>query len=61
VIVVVADTSPLNYLIQIDCDYLLPALYQPRALPLISPQSPRLVDSVYFGALREPGPLSERQ
>ena len=27
-IVVVADTSPLNYLIQIDCDHVLPALYE---------------------------------
>jgi predicted nucleic acid-binding protein len=25
--IVIADTSPLNYLIQIDCDYLLPQLY----------------------------------
>jgi predicted nucleic acid-binding protein len=28
VIVVVADTSPLNYLIQIDCDRILPQLYE---------------------------------
>jgi hypothetical protein len=27
VIVVVADTSPLNYLIQIHCEHILPALY----------------------------------
>jgi predicted nucleic acid-binding protein len=25
--IVVADTSPINYLIQIDCDFLLPMLY----------------------------------
>jgi len=25
--IVVADTSPLNYLIQIDCDSLLPQIY----------------------------------
>jgi uncharacterized protein len=36
VIVVVADTSPLNYLIQINCEHVLPALYArvfvPRAV-----------------------------
>ncbi len=32
-IVVVADTSPLNYLIQIDCDDLLPALYERVFVP----------------------------
>jgi hypothetical protein len=26
--IVIADTSPLNYLIQIDCDSLLPKLYE---------------------------------
>ncbi len=32
-IVVVADTSPLNYLIQIDCDHVLPALYERVFVP----------------------------
>ena len=32
-IVVVADTSPLNYLIQIDCQELLPALYERIIVP----------------------------
>ena len=31
--IVVADTSPLNYLIQIECDHLLPALYGEVFLP----------------------------
>jgi predicted nucleic acid-binding protein len=33
VIVVVADTSPLNYLIQINCDHVLPALYERVLVP----------------------------
>lgn len=32
-IVVVADTSPLNYLIQINCDHVLPALYKRVFVP----------------------------
>lgn len=32
---VVADTSPLNYLVQIDCDFLLPLLYQRVLTPPI--------------------------
>src|SRR5881628_3014810 len=32
-IVVVADTSPLNYLVQIDCQHLLPALYERVFIP----------------------------
>jgi predicted nucleic acid-binding protein len=32
-VVIVADTSPLNYLIQIDCDYLLPLIYRGVAVP----------------------------
>ena len=32
-IVVVADTSPLNYLIQINCDHVLPALYERVLVP----------------------------
>ena len=32
-IVVVADTSPLNYLIQINCDHVLPALYERVFVP----------------------------
>jgi len=31
--IVVADTSPLNYLIQIDCDHLLPTLYGTILIP----------------------------
>jgi predicted nucleic acid-binding protein len=31
--IVVADTSPLNYLIQIDCDNLLPQLYKRVVVP----------------------------
>jgi len=31
--IVVADTSPLNYLIQIDCDGLLPLLYGKIVVP----------------------------
>jgi predicted nucleic acid-binding protein len=33
VIVVVADTSPLNYLIQIHCEHVLPALYEHVFVP----------------------------
>ena len=32
-IVVVADTSPLNHLIQIHCEHLLPALYERVLVP----------------------------
>lgn len=32
-IVVVADTSPLNYLIQLDCDHVLPTLYERVFVP----------------------------
>jgi predicted nucleic acid-binding protein len=31
--IVIADTGPLNYLIQIDCDHLLPKLYQRIIVP----------------------------
>jgi predicted nucleic acid-binding protein len=31
--IVIADTSPLNYLIQIDCDSLLPQLYRRIVVP----------------------------
>jgi len=31
--IVVADTSPLNYLIQIECVYLLPELYGEILVP----------------------------
>jgi predicted nucleic acid-binding protein len=34
VIVVVADTSPLNYLIQTNCDHVLPVLYERVFVPL---------------------------
>lgn len=32
-IVVVADTSPLNYLIQVNCDHVLPALFERVFVP----------------------------
>jgi uncharacterized protein len=32
-IVVVADASPLNYLIQIECQHLLPALFERAFVP----------------------------
>ena len=31
--IVVADTSPLNYLVQIDCDFILPILYKRVLIP----------------------------
>ena len=31
--IVVADTAPLNYLVQISCDFLLPSLYQRVIVP----------------------------
>jgi len=34
-IVVVADTSPLNYLVQIDCQGLLPALFERVLVPRV--------------------------
>jgi hypothetical protein len=49
--IVVADTSPLNYLIQIDCDGVLPALYQTVLVPLgvveelKSPKAPAAVSA----------------
>ncbi|MBI3493473.1 MAG: DUF3368 domain-containing protein, partial [Acidobacteria bacterium] len=46
-IVVVADTSPLNYLIQIECDQILPALYERVHVPVA------VVDE-----LRHPGTLA---
>ena len=47
--IVVADTSPLNYLIQIQCEYLLPRLYRTVVVPcgvieeLQSPKAPLAV------------------
>ena len=32
--IVVADTSPLNYLIQIQCEHVLPQLYRVVVVPL---------------------------
>ena len=49
--IVVADTSPLNYLIQIECDYTLPQLYQRVLVPvgvideLKSPKAPVVVSA----------------
>jgi predicted nucleic acid-binding protein len=43
VIVVVADTSPLNYLVQIRCDHVLPALYERVFVPTaVAPEPPAL-------------------
>lgn len=48
-ILVVADTSPLNYLVQIKCQELLPALYERALIPpavmeeLAHPQAPAAV------------------
>jgi predicted nucleic acid-binding protein len=45
--IVIADTSPRNYLIQIDCDSLLPKFYERVYVPpaviqeLISASSPK--------------------
>jgi predicted nucleic acid-binding protein len=33
-VIVVADTSPLNYLIQIQCEHVLPRLYRVVVVPL---------------------------
>jgi predicted nucleic acid-binding protein len=49
VIVVVADTSPLNYLIQIGCDHVLPALYERVFVPstvVEELRDPRAVEAV---------------
>lgn len=49
--IVVADTSPINYLVQIACDSLLPSLYQRALIPeavlheLDHPSSPGSVKS----------------
>jgi predicted nucleic acid-binding protein len=50
-IVVVADTSPLNYLVQIGCENALPALYETVLVPpavwreLLYPGTPEIVRS----------------
>jgi len=47
--IVVADTSPLNYFLQIDCESLLPSLYQRVLVPpavleeLAHPDAPKVV------------------
>jgi hypothetical protein len=50
VIVVVADTPPLNYLIQVNCGHVLPALYErifaPRLLMASTPRSRWICDVV---------------
>lgn len=49
--IVVADTSPLNYLLQISCESALPALYERIIVPsavlteLSHPDSPRVVSN----------------
>jgi predicted nucleic acid-binding protein len=47
--IVVADTSPLNYFLQISCESLLPSLYQRVLVPpavleeLAHPDAPKIV------------------
>lgn len=56
-IVVVADTSPLNYLIQIDCEHILPALYERVFVPTAVVQEldhPRTVAAVRAWLTRVP-------
>jgi len=57
VIVVVADTSPLNYLIQINCEHILPALYERVFVPTAVVQEldhPRTVAAVRTWLTRVP-------
>lgn len=63
-IVVVADTSPLNYLIQIDCDSVLPALYERVLVPsavLEELRHPRAVAAVRAWLTRLPSWLAVEQ
>ncbi len=56
-IVVVADTSPLNYLSQINCDHVLPALYERVFVPAAvveEPDDPKPVAAVRARLTRLP-------
>jgi predicted nucleic acid-binding protein len=64
VIVVVADTSPLNYLIQINCDHVLPALYERVLVPQAVVEElghPRAVEAVRAWLTRVPSWLVVQQ
>jgi predicted nucleic acid-binding protein len=64
VIVVVADTSPLNYLIQTHCDHVLPTLYQRVFVPLAVVEElrhPRAVAAVRTWLARVPSWLVVQQ
>lgn len=55
--IVVADTSPLNYLIQIECDGLLPLLYKRVLVPsgvMLELRSPRAPEAVRTWLTRVP-------
>lgn len=63
-IVVVADTSPLNYLIQIKCDHVLPALYERVLVPAAVVEElghPRVVATVRAWLTRVPSWLVVQQ
>lgn len=62
-IVVVADTSPLKYLIQIDCEHILPALYERVFVPATVVEEldhPRTVAAVRTWLTRVPSWLVVR-
>jgi predicted nucleic acid-binding protein len=64
VIVVVADTSPLNYLIQIDSDHVLPALYEHVLVPsavVNELRHPRSVAAVHAWLTRMPSWFEVRE
>jgi predicted nucleic acid-binding protein len=54
--IVVADTSPLNYLVQISCDFLLPSLYRRVIVPpsVLSELTAELRDASQRGRRRCP-------
>ncbi len=49
-IVVVADTSPLNYVIQINCEHVLPALYERIYVPTTVVEEARSPEDSRCGA-----------
>jgi len=64
VIVVVADTSPLNYLIRINCDHVLPVLYERVYVPAAVVEElghPRAVAAVRAWLARTPSWLVVEQ
>ena len=63
-IVVVADTSPLNYLIRINCDHVLPVLYERVYVPAAVVEElghPRAVAAVRAWLARTPSWLVVEQ